>query len=113
MLAGYVERGFQGHARLGDGAFLKQSADETHPVGNAARWGELWQGVRGVWSPVAASLRHLHEAGAQHQRGMAGEVGDGENLIAKRRDKQHIHLGEDSGHFLRYLAAEAIGLDEV
>src|SRR5258708_11824219 len=44
---------------------------------------------------------------------MTGLVADGEHFVAQRRYEQQVHLREDAGHFLRYFAAEAVGLDEI
>ena len=64
----------------------------------------------------AQSLRasdDLDEAGAQRERRMAGEVGDGEHLVAQRRHEQQVDLGEDARHLQCDLAAQAVGLHEV
>ena len=45
--------------------------------------------------------------------GMAGEVGDGQHLVAQRGHQQQIDLGEDARHLVGDFAAEAVGLDEV
>ena len=44
---------------------------------------------------------------------MAGEVGDGEDLVAEGGDEEEIDLRHDAGHLEGYHAAEAVGLDEV
>ena len=46
----------------------------ARPVRHASRRVNIGSGFGGVGRPVAARLRHLHEARAQRQRRMAGEV---------------------------------------
>jgi len=44
---------------------------------------------------------------------MPGAVGNGEDFVTERRDKQQVHLRKDTGHFLCNLAAKTICLDEI
>ena len=86
IFAGYVEVLFEGKAGSGDGAFVEEAADEGDAVGDATGWVELWERVVGVGGPVAAGLGDLDEAGAEGEGGVAGEVGDGEHLVAEGGD---------------------------
>lgn len=67
----------------------------------------------GVGRPVAAGLGDADEAGAEGERGMAGEVGDGEHLVAEGRDEEEVDLRHDASHLESNHAAEAVGLNEV
>lgn len=113
MFVGDVEGLFEGDAGCAQHAFFKGARDERDAVGNAARRREFRQRVSGIGSPVAARLRDFDETGAQGERGMAGEIGEGEHLVAERRDEEQIDLGKDARHFVGDLAAEAIGLHEI
>ena len=75
VFAGYVEVALEGEACVCDGAFVEEAADEGDAVGDSARWIEFWERVVGVWSPVAAGFGDFDEAGAEGERGVAGEVG--------------------------------------
>src|ERR1700752_4533345 len=90
IFAGYVEVLFEGQAGAGDGAFVEEAADEGDAVGDAAGWGEFWQGLCGVGGPVAAGLGDFDEAGAEGEGGVAGEVGDGAHLVAEGRDEEQV-----------------------
>ena len=80
---------------------------------DAARRIEFGQRAVGVGRPVAAGFGDFDESGAQGERGMAGEVGDGEHFVAQRGDQQQIDFGKDARHFVGDHAAEAVGLDEI
>jgi len=86
-------------------------------VRDAAGWVEGGEQVSGVGGPVAAGLGDGDEAGAEGERGMAGEVGEGEHLVAERGDEEEVGWvgagGEDAGHLEGDFAAEAVGLDVV
>ncbi len=71
------------------------------------------RGLVGVGGPVAAGLGDFDEAGAEGEGGVAGEVGDGEHLVAEGGDEEEIDLVHDAGHLEGDHAAEAVGLDEV
>ncbi len=73
---------FHGKAYACDGAFIEEAADEGDAVWDSAWGGELWQGLGGVGCPVAAGLGDFDEAGTEGEGGLAGEVGDGEDLVA-------------------------------
>ena len=104
---------FEGEAGAGYGAFVEEAADEGDAVGDAAGWGEFWEGLGGVGGPVAAGLGDFDEAGAEGEGGVAGEVGDGEHLVAEGGDEEEVDFVHDAGHLEGDHAAEAVGLDEV
>ena len=111
-LVDYTEAFFQCDADGADRALLEEAADEGDSVWDAA-W--LLEGRnRVVWirRPVAAGFL-LHETGAQGKRRMAGEVGDGQHLVAQRGHQQEVHLRKQFLHFLRDFAAHPVGLHEV
>ena len=62
---GYVEFALEGEAGTGDGALVEEAADEGDAVGDAAGWGEFWEWVIGVGSPVAAGFGDFYEARAE------------------------------------------------
>src|SRR5437899_2034393 len=95
---GYVEVAFEGKAGAGDGAFVEDAADEGDAVRDAAGWVEFWQGLRGVGRPIAAGFGDFDEAGAEGERGVAGEVGDGEDFVAEGGDEEEIDFVHDAGH---------------
>ena len=43
----YFERGFEREAGFDEFAFFEEAADERDAMGDAAGWGEFWQGVLG------------------------------------------------------------------
>jgi len=61
----YFERGFEREAGFDEFAFFEEAADERDAMGDAAGWGEFWQGVLGVGGPVAAGFCDFYEAGAE------------------------------------------------
>ena len=83
------------------------------PCGTRRGGLNVGSGCAGSGAQSLARFRHLDESGAQRQRRMAGEVGDGQLLVAQRRHEQHVDLGEEARHLERDLAAQAIGLHEV
>jgi hypothetical protein len=70
----------------------RTAAEQRHAVRHAARRREFGQRMRRVGRPIAARFRHFHEAGAQRERRMAGEVADGQHFVAQRRHQQQIDL---------------------
>src|ERR1700722_6889574 len=82
-LAGYVEGALEGDADAAEHAFVEEFADERDAVGDAAWRAEFRQWVLWIGGPVAAGFVDCDESGAQGERGMAGEVGDGEHLVTQ------------------------------
>src|SRR6266849_5118289 len=109
----HVETLFQSQSCLHDRAFVKESPNERDAVWHAARRGEFRQRMSRIRSPVTACFGHLNKSGAQGERRMSGEVGDGEHLVAQRGDQKHIHLREDAGHFHGHFAPQTVTLYEV
>ena len=103
----------EGEACVCDGAFFEEAADEGDAVGDSAGRIEFWKRVVGIGSPVAAGFGDFDEAAAEGERGVAGEVGQGEHLVAEGGDEEEIDLGHDASHLLRDHAAKAVGLHEV
>src|ERR1700760_4987906 len=98
VFLGYVEVAFEGYASAGDRPFVEEPSDEGDAVGDSTRRAELRERLCWIGSPVAACLCDFNEAGSQSQRGMAGEVGDGEHLVAERGNQQQIDLLHDARH---------------
>jgi len=113
VFAGYVEVAFEGEAGAGDCAFVEETADESDAVRDSAGWVEFSERLVWVGGPVAAGLGDFDEAGAQGERGVAGEVGDGEYLVAEGGDEEEVDFIHDACHLYRYHAAKAVGLHEV
>src|SRR5216684_234462 len=82
-------------------------------MGDAARRRKFWQRIFGVGGPVGTRFGDLDESGAQCKRRVAGLVADSEHFVAQRGNQEQVQLREEARHFLRYFAAEAIGLDEI
>ena len=113
MLGDDVEGAFEGQAGAAEGAFFEEAADEGDAVGDAARWGEFCDGAAGVGCPIGAGFGDFDETGAHGERGLAGEIGDGEHFVAERGDKEQVDFGKDAGHFFGDSAAQAIGLNKI
>ena len=113
MLGDDVEGAFEGEAGAAEGAFFEEAADYGDAVGDAAGWGEFWDGAAGVRGPVGAGFGDFDETGAHGERGLAGEIGDGEHFVAEGRDEENVHFGKDAGHFFGDSAAQAIGLNKI
>src|SRR3954452_6038503 len=86
------EAPFQRQTGAAKGTFIEKPANEGNAVGYPARRIEGGQRAIGIRCPIAPSIRNFNKAGAQCERWMAGEVGDGQHLIPERRYKQQIHL---------------------
>jgi len=82
-IASHVERAFKRDARAAESAFFEKAADERYTVGHAARRIELRQRIFGIGRPVAARFGDFDEAGAERERGLAGEIGNGEYFVAQ------------------------------
>ena len=83
---GYFEVLFEGQAGAGYGAFVEEAAYEGDAVGDSAGWVEFGERLGGVGGPVAAGFGDFDESGAEGEGGVAGEVGEGEHLVAERGD---------------------------
>ncbi len=70
----------------------KGGAISVTPCGTRRGGENFGRGMRGIGRPVTPRLGDLDEAGAQGERGVAGEVGDGEHLVAQGGDKQEVDL---------------------
>src|SRR5712664_1212075 len=112
-LVGDGEGALEGDADAAESAFVEEAADQGDAVGDAARGRKFWERIFGIGGPVRTRFGDLDEACAQGERRVAGVVADGEHFVAERRHEQQVHLREDARHFLRYFAAEAVGLDEI
>ena len=44
---------------------------------------------------------------------MAGEVGDSQHLVTQGRNEKQVNFGKYASHLVRYLVAEAVGLNEI
>src|SRR5947199_10782836 len=110
---GYVEVAFEGEAGAGYGPFVEDAADEGDAVRDPAGWGEFGQGLGGVGGPVGPGFGDFDEAGAEGERGVAGEVGDREDFVAEGGDEEEVGFIHDAGHLEGDHAAEAVGLDVV
>jgi len=113
VLGDYVEGAFQGEAGAAQSAFFEEAADQGYAVGDAARRGEFRDGAAGVGGPIGAGFSDFDETGAHGERGLAGEIGDGEHFVAERWDEEQVDFGKNAGHFFGDSAAQAIGLNEI
>src|SRR5258706_2096598 len=91
----HPEGPFEGDPHLPQQPVVEQTADEGDAVRHPPRWVEFRQRVVGIRGPVAARLGDVHEAGAQRERRVTGEVRDRELLVAQRRHQQDVNLPED------------------
>ena len=83
------------------------------PCGTRRGGENFGSGFAGSGAQSLRASRHLHEAGAERQRRMPGEVADGEHLVAQRRHEQQVHVAEDARHLAGDLPAQPIRLHEV
>jgi hypothetical protein len=81
-LGRYIQGALESQTGTPERAFVEKASNEGDAVGHPSRRREFGKRVRGVRSPVAARLRYFDKAGAESQRRMASEIGDGEYFIA-------------------------------
>src|SRR6266436_3294645 len=103
-LPGHTKCSLECKPNLPDQTLVEQPAKDRDSVRHATSGSELRQRIRRVWGSVTSRLRDLDEPGAERERWMAGEVRDGELLVAQRRHDQHVDFLEDARHFQRHLA---------
>src|ERR1017187_10705697 len=84
-LGSYIKGALESRAGTSQRALIEEAADEGDAVRHAAGWRKLGQRAGGVGRPIAACLGHVDEARAEGERGMSGEVADGEHFVAQRR----------------------------
>jgi hypothetical protein len=77
----HAESALQCEPSAPDRTLIEEPPDQSDAVRHSARRRELRQRVIRIGGPVAARLGHLDEARAQCQRGMSGEVRNGENFV--------------------------------
>jgi len=70
--------------------------------------GRLGSGAQSVRASATST-----KTGAHGERGLAGEIGDGEHFVAERWDEEQVDFGKNAGHFFGDSAAQAIGLNEI
>jgi hypothetical protein len=113
VFVGYVEVSFECEASVGDGAFVEEAADEGDAMWDAAGGIEFREGFGWVGCPVAAGFGDFDETGAEGEGGVAGEVGDGEDLVAEGGDEEEIDFIHDAGHLDGDHTAETVSLNVV
>jgi hypothetical protein len=113
MLAGYIKGTLYSELGLSKDVLVQQAPYECYAVGYAAGRRELREWMSWIRRTVTARLGDFHKTGAQSERRMVGEVGNGEYFVPQRRDEQQIHVGKDTRHFLGHAAAKAAGVNEV
>lgn len=113
MVGCHGEGAFQRDACAAYRAFVKQSADQSDPVGNAAGRDEFGQRMLWVGRPVGARLPDFDVAGTNRERRMAGVVADGEHFIAKGWNQEQVHIREYASHLLANFAAKAVSLNKI
>jgi hypothetical protein len=93
----------------------KSAADQRDAVWNTAGRIERWQRMRGSGAQsLRAFPKPARSRRAVRERGMSGEIGDGEHFVAQRGNQQQIDLRERSAfHFERNFTAKTVGLHKV
>src|SRR6185312_10224337 len=77
------------------------------------RWIEFGHRMRRIRSPVTARLRYLNKSCAQCERKLAGEVSDGQHLVAERWHQQQVHVFENARHLFCHFTPQAVALHKI